>query len=77
MTESKREKFVRLAESRTLRVREAIQLLSKCASTNAYEYDQEDVKQIFSTLRKDLDNAEAKFKQGNVRDQLTFKLKKR
>lgn len=77
MTESKREKFVRLAESRTLKVREAIQLLSKCASTSAYDYDQEDVKQIFTTLRKDLDNAEAKFKHGEVQEQLTFKLKNR
>ena len=41
--ESKRERFVRLAEARTNKIIDMIQLLGNCANKSNYEYSKEDV----------------------------------
>ena len=41
--ETKRDKFVRLAEARTNRIIDTLQLLGNCSNTSAYEYTQQDV----------------------------------
>ena len=48
--ETKREKFVRLAEARTNKIIDMIQLLSNCSNTNVYEYSQKDIDQIFNAI---------------------------
>ena len=59
--ESKREKFVRLAEARTNKILDMLQLLGNCANTNAYEYSQQDVDQIFNAIETEVREAKKKF----------------
>lgn len=55
--ESKREKFVRIAEARTNKIINMIQLLGNCSNQSLYEYSQKDVNKIFNTLQTELDEA--------------------
>ena len=59
--ESKRDRFVRLAEARTNKIIDMIQLLGNCANTNTYEYTQQDVDQIFSAIETELREAKKKY----------------
>ena len=61
MSETKRERFVRLAEARTNKILEMMRLLGNCSSKANYEYTDEDIKQIFSTLEKELKNTKNRF----------------
>lgn len=61
MKESKKEKFVRIAESRTNKIIEMIRLLGNCSNTRTYEYSKEDVKKIFTALEEELKLARSKF----------------
>lgn len=61
MRETKREAFQRLAESRTTAVLDRIRVLGNCANPYAYEYSEEDVRKIFSTIEKELRATRAKF----------------
>ncbi|MGN1295211.1 MAG: hypothetical protein ACI4U5_02270, partial [Bacilli bacterium] len=49
--ETKREKFVRLAESRMNNALKQIELLSNLSNTSAYEYTNADVDKIIRALR--------------------------
>lgn len=69
--ETKREAFVRLASKRTEVVIDRIRVLSNCANPYAYEYNDEDVRRIFSAIEKELRAARAKFQ---AREQKTFSL---
>ncbi len=55
-TETKRERFVRLAEARTNKILEMMRLLGNCSSKSNYEYTEEDIKKIFTALEKELKN---------------------
>ena len=59
--ETKRERFVRIAEARTNKILEMIRLLGNCSSKANYEYSDEDVKKIFNVLEKELKNTKYKF----------------
>ena len=48
--ETKREKFIRLAETRTNKILDMIQLLGNLSSTSTYEYSQQDVEKIFGAI---------------------------
>ena len=61
MEETKQERFKRLAENRVQRAIELIRILGNCSNTNNYKYTEKQVKQIFSTLRKELSSVESKF----------------
>lgn len=61
LEESKREKFVRLAEARTNKIIDTIQLLGNCSNTSAYEYTQQDVDQIFAAIEAEIREAKKKF----------------
>ena len=60
-TETKRERFVRIAEARTNKILEMMRLLGNCSSKGNYEYTDEDIKQIFGALEKELKNTKNKF----------------
>jgi len=60
-SESKREKFVRLAEARTNKIIDMIQLLGNCSNTGTYEYTQSDVDQIFSAIESELKETKKRF----------------
>lgn len=59
--ETKRERFVRLAEARTNKILDMMKLLGNCSSTSNYEYTDEDVKKIFAALERELKITKAKF----------------
>ena len=59
--ETKREKFVRLAEARTNKILDMLQLLGNCSNTSAYDYTQEDVDKIFSAIETEVREAKKKF----------------
>lgn len=59
--ETKRERFVRLAEARTNKILDMMKLLGNCSSKSNYEYTEEDVRKIFNAIEKEMKNARAKF----------------
>lgn len=61
MQETKREKFVRLAEARTNKIIDMLQLLGNCSNTSAYDYTQQDVEKIFGAIEDELKEAKKKF----------------
>ena len=69
--ESKREKFVRLAEARTNKIIDTLQLLGNCSNTSAYEYTQKDIDQIFQAI--ELEVREAKKMFSKIESEKSFK----
>lgn len=59
--ETKRDKFVRLAEARTNKIIDMIQLLGNCSNSGAYDYTQQDVDKIFTAIENELREAKKKF----------------
>ena len=60
-TENKREKFLRLASQRTKEVLGRLRILGNCANRQIYEYNEDDINKIFSAVKEQLRNTEAKF----------------
>lgn len=52
--EYKRERFVRIVEARTNKILDMLRLLANCANKSNYEYDEEDIKQIFAAIDKEV-----------------------
>lgn len=59
--ETKREKFVRIAEARTNKIIDMIQLLGNCSNQNQYEYTQKDVNKIFNAIQAELDETKKRY----------------
>ena len=59
--ETKRERFVRIAEARTNKILDMLKLLGNCATPSNYDYTKEDIKKIFDALEKELKNTKNKF----------------
>lgn len=59
--ETKRDKFVRIAEARTNKIINMIQLLGNCSNQSLYEYSQKDVNKIFNTIQTELDEAKKRY----------------
>lgn len=53
-TESKSDKFVRIAEGRMTKVRVALARLDNLSNRSAYDYTEEQVNQMFGILEKEL-----------------------
>lgn len=59
--ETKREKFVRIAEARTNKIIDMIELLGNCSNSSAYDYTNSDIDKIFSAIESELKEARKKF----------------
>ncbi len=59
--ETKRERFVRLAEARTNKIIDMLQLLGNCSNSSAYDYTQQDVDKIFVAIEVEVREAKKKF----------------
>ena len=59
--ETKREKFVRLAEARTNKILDTLTLLGNCSNTGAYEYSQKDIDKIFKAIQTQVDDTRKRF----------------
>lgn len=62
---NKREKFVELAEARVNKALKDIQLVGNLSNKSAYEFNEADVRKIFSALQKGLDAAKSRFSKEN------------
>lgn len=74
--ESKREKFVRIAEARTNKILNMVDLLGNCSNPSIYEYSQSDVNQIFSAIENAIKDAKKKFSAQDTGKTKKFPLKK-
>jgi hypothetical protein len=70
----KREKFVQLAEKRTINAIKAIRVLAKLGNKHAYEYTDADVKRIASTLSKEVDALKARMLSSGGKEAVEFTL---
>lgn len=73
-TETKREKFVRIAEARTNKIISMIQLLGNCSNQNQYEYTQKDVNKIFNAIQTELDAVRKRYNMQDNQKASKFKL---
>lgn len=74
MSETKNERFIRIAEARTNKIINMINLLSNCSNKNNYEYTDEDVKKIFLAIENELKIAKHKFENAGI-EKKEFKLR--
>ena len=59
--ETKRDRFVRIAEARTNKIINMIQLLGNCSNQSQYDYTQKDVDKIFKAIQTELDEAKRRY----------------
>lgn len=71
--ETKRDRFVRLAEARTNKIIDMLRLLGNCANKSNYDYSDADVQKIFLAIDKELKSTKMKFAVGDTEDD-KFKL---
>lgn len=74
MSESKHDKFVRIAENRTNKIIDMIRLLGNCSNKAVYDYSEADVKAIFNAIEFELKNAKNKFQDNELKES-KFKLR--
>lgn len=72
--ESKRERFVRLAENRTNKIIDMVQLLGNCSNTSVYDYTQQDVEKIFTAIETAVRDAKKKFSKSEGKSNTRFTL---
>ena len=70
----KREKFVQLAESRTINAIRSIRVIGKLGNKSHYQYDDADVRKIVSALTKEVDALKARMTEQGSRVAVDFKL---
>jgi hypothetical protein len=73
-TSAKREKFVQLAQSRTVNAIKAIRVIGKLGNKSHYEYGDADVKKIVGTLTKELDALKVRMSDQGGKAEVEFKL---
>jgi ribosomal protein L30E len=61
MGETKKEKFVRLAENRTNKALEMIRLIGNLSNKSVYDYSAEDITKIFDALESEVALAKKQF----------------
>ena len=61
MADSKRARFVKIAENRTNKIIDRLRLLANCSNKSNYEYDEDDVKQIFAAIEKEVKSTKNAF----------------
>ena len=74
VNETKRQKFVRLAENRTNKILDMIQLLGNLSSPSTYEYTQQDVERIFSAIENASKEAKKRFNRVETKAAARFTL---
>ena len=71
--ETNRERFIRIAESRTQKIIDMIELFGNCSNQYNYEYTQKDVDKMFLAIDLALKNSKARFSTGNTINDKRFK----
>lgn len=71
--ETSRERFVRIAEARTQKIIDMIDLLGNCSNQYNYEYTQKDVEKMFTAIESALKSSKARFTTENSNKNTRFK----
>lgn len=71
---SKREKFVDLAQSRTVNAIKAIRVIGKLGNPSAYDYSEADVKKIAAALNREVEALKARMLTKSGRETVDFEL---
>ena len=71
---AKREKFVELAESRTINAIKAIRVIGKLGNKNAYQFDDNDVQKIVRALNREVEALKARMSTNGGKESVDFKL---
>lgn len=72
--ENKRERFIRVAESRTNKAINMIRLIGNCASKNNYDYTEKEVQKIFNALENEIKLCKSQFTDKiNINKKFTLK----
>ncbi len=71
--ETNRERFIRIAEARTQKIIDMIELLSNCSNKYNYEYTQKDVDKMFCAIETALKASKAKFASKSMNKDNRFK----
>lgn len=74
LSSEKRDKFVQLAESRTINAIRSIRVIGKLGNKSHYQYDEADVKKIITTLNKEVEALKARMTEQGGRVAVEFKL---
>ncbi len=72
--DGKREKFVELAESRTVNAIKAIRIIGKLGNKNAYQFDDSDVQKIVRALNKEVEALKMRMTSSGGKETVEFKL---
>jgi ribosomal protein L7/L12 len=70
----KREKFVELAQSRTVNAIKAIRVIGKLGNKNAYQFDDSDVQKIVKALNREVEALKARMSTSGGKESVDFKL---
>ena len=71
---AKRQKFVELAEKRTINAIKAMRVIGKLGNKNAYQFDENDVNKIVKALNKEVDALKARMSTTGGKESVEFKL---
>jgi hypothetical protein len=71
---NKREKFVRLAESRTINAIKAIRVIGKLGNRSAYEFNEADVRKIVAALNREIEALKVRMTSTGSKENIDFKL---
>ena len=74
VTSEKRDKFVQLAQSRTINAIRAIRVIGKLGNKSHYQYDEADVNKIVGALKKEIDALKARMTEQGGKVAVDFKL---
>lgn len=73
-TETKRDRFVRLAESRTGNAMRAIRTIAKLGNKAQYEFDDGDIKKIAAALTKEVEAMKIRMGEPGSKNAVDFRL---
>lgn len=62
--ENRKDRFIRVASKRTDEIIDKLRILGNCSNKSSYDYTDDQVNKIFSTITKEMLEAKAKFKKG-------------
>ena len=66
--ETNRERFVRIAESRTQKIIDMLELLGNCSNPYSYEYTQKDVDKMYGAIEAALKESKARYNEPKKKD---------
>ena len=66
--ETNRERFLRIAEARTQKIINMLDLLGNCSNPYNYEYTQKDVEKMYGAIEAELKESRARYNEPKKKD---------